>query len=79
MSNMASISVLNTPERSAAAYLTQEALLDVSGVTLLYKTGQQLVTATSARRRPRLQRPALAHGGARRRWRTCWWPADARR
>jgi NitT/TauT family transport system ATP-binding protein len=46
MSNLASISVLNAPDKSAVAYLRQEALLDVSGVTLQYATGQQLVTAT---------------------------------
>jgi len=46
MSKIASISALNTPEKSAATYLPQEALLDVNGVTLQYKTGQLLVTAT---------------------------------
>jgi NitT/TauT family transport system ATP-binding protein len=46
MSQIASISALNTTNQSAAPYLTQEALLDVSGVTLQYKTGQLLVTAT---------------------------------
>jgi NitT/TauT family transport system ATP-binding protein len=45
MSKMASISRLNTPDKSAT-YLPQETLLDVSGVTLQYKTGQLLVTAT---------------------------------
>jgi NitT/TauT family transport system ATP-binding protein len=33
-------------ETRKIAYLPQETLLDVSGVTLQYKTGQQLVTAT---------------------------------
>jgi NitT/TauT family transport system ATP-binding protein len=46
MSQIASISALNTTNQSAAPYLAQEALLDVSGVTLQYKTGQLLVTAT---------------------------------
>jgi NitT/TauT family transport system ATP-binding protein len=43
---MAGISVLNVPNKNAVDYLPQAALLDVSGVTLQYATGQQLITAT---------------------------------
>jgi len=46
MTKTASISMLNTADKAAAIYQTQEALLDVNGVTLQYATGRELVTAT---------------------------------
>jgi NitT/TauT family transport system ATP-binding protein len=46
MSDIASISATNTSDKCAIAYLPQEPLLDVSGVTLQYAAGRQLITAT---------------------------------
>jgi len=46
MTKTASISVLNAADQAAAVYQSQEALLDVSGVTVQYSNGRQLVTAT---------------------------------
>jgi NitT/TauT family transport system ATP-binding protein len=46
MSDIASIGAPNASDKCATAYLSQEPLLDVRGVTLQYAAGRQLITAT---------------------------------